>query len=50
MREAMQHHVSREGAMQPADIAEAIMFILRLPRRANVSQILIRPTDDTNPI
>jgi len=49
MREAMRHHVSREGVMQPDDIAEAIMFILRLPRRANVSQILIRPTDDTKP-
>ncbi|WP_340589102.1 SDR family oxidoreductase [Erythrobacter alti] len=50
MREAMEQHVSRDGAMQPADIADAIMFMLRLPRRANVSQILIRPTDDTNPM
>ena len=49
-RKAMQHHVSREGVMQPSDIADAIMFILGLPRRANVSQILIRPTDDTNPM
>lgn len=49
MRKAMAHHVSREGVMQPSDIADAIMFILRLPRRANVSQILIRPTDDTKP-
>jgi NADP-dependent 3-hydroxy acid dehydrogenase YdfG len=43
-------HVSKEGAMQPSDIAEAIMFILGLPRRANVSQILIRPTIDTAPM
>lgn len=50
MREAMRTHVSREGVMQPADIAEAIMLIVALPRRANVSQILIRPTDDTNPM
>lgn len=49
MRQAMEHHVSREGAMQPADIADAIMFLLCLPRRANVSQMLIRPTDDTKP-
>jgi NADP-dependent 3-hydroxy acid dehydrogenase YdfG len=49
-RQAMAKHVSREGVMQPGDIAEAIMFILHLPRRANVSQILIRPTDDTNPM
>lgn len=40
-------HVAKAGAMQAADIAEAIMFILTLPRRANVSQILIRPTIDT---
>jgi NADP-dependent 3-hydroxy acid dehydrogenase YdfG len=46
----MQQHVSKEGAMQPADIADAIMFILTLPRRANVSQILIRPTIDTAPM
>ena len=37
---------SRAGVMQPADIAEAIMLIVGLPRRANVAQILIRPTDD----
>ena len=44
---AIQHHVSKGGAMAAADIADAIMFILTLPRRANVSQILIRPTIDT---
>lgn len=43
----IQSHVSKAGAMQASDIAEAIMFILTLPRRANVSQILIRPTIDT---
>ena len=46
-REAIQQHVRKEGAMQPEDIAETIMFIVSLPRRANVSQILIRPTIDT---
>lgn len=44
---AIKAHVSKEGAMAAADIAEAIMFVLALPRRANVSQILIRPTIDT---
>ncbi|RJG56259.1 hypothetical protein D0Z70_06310 [Sphingobium terrigena] len=29
------------------DIAQAILFITSLPARANVSQILIRPTADT---
>ena len=47
---AIRQHVSKEGAMQPSDIADAILFILHLPRRANVSQILIRPTIDTAPM
>jgi NADP-dependent 3-hydroxy acid dehydrogenase YdfG len=47
MRAAMTQHVAKEGAMQPSDIAEAIVFIASLPARANVSQILIRPTIDT---
>ena len=46
---SMKEHISGEGVMQPEDIADAIGFILALPRRANVSQILIRPTDDTAP-
>lgn len=47
MRAAMQQHVGKEGAMKPSDIADAIVFIASLPPRANVSQILIRPTIDT---
>jgi NADP-dependent 3-hydroxy acid dehydrogenase YdfG len=47
MRAAMTQHVAKDGAMQPEDIASAIVFIASLPRRANVSQILIRPTIDT---
>jgi NADP-dependent 3-hydroxy acid dehydrogenase YdfG len=43
----MQAHVTKPGALQPGDIADAIMFVLTLPRRANVSQMLIRPTIDT---
>ena len=50
MRDAMRAHVSRDGVMQPADIAEAIMLIVRLPRRASIAQILIRPTSDVSPI
>lgn len=44
---AIQQHVSKDGAMQPSDIADAILFIVQMPPRANVSQILIRPTIDT---
>lgn len=47
---AIKHHVTKGGAMKASDIADAIMFIVSLPRRANVSQILIRPTIDVAPI
>ena len=50
MRAAMANHVSREGVMQPEDIAEAILLIVGLPRRACVAQILIRPIDDISPM
>lgn len=45
--QVIQQHISKDGAMKASDIADAIMFVLTLPRRANVSQILIRPTIDT---
>lgn len=44
---AIKQHVTKDGAMKASDIADAIIFILSLPPRANVSQILIRPTIDT---
>jgi NADP-dependent 3-hydroxy acid dehydrogenase YdfG len=47
MRAAMQQHVGKDSAMQPSDIADAIVFIASLPPRVNVSQMLIRPTSDT---
>jgi len=47
MREAIRKHVTKEGAMEASDIADAIIFVVTLPARANVSQILIRPTIDT---
>lgn len=46
-RAAIQAHVSKDGAMAASDIADAIMFVLSLPPRANVSQMLVRPTIDT---
>jgi NADP-dependent 3-hydroxy acid dehydrogenase YdfG len=46
-RDMIKAHVSKDGAMKASDIADAILFIVGLPRRANVSQILIRPTIDT---
>ncbi|MEO6248255.1 MAG: hypothetical protein ABIO85_06695 [Sphingomicrobium sp.] len=47
MRAAMRNHVGKQGAMQPSDIADAIVFIASLPPRVIVSQMLIRPTSDT---
>lgn len=49
-RKAMQCHVSKDGAMKPEDVADAIVFVLSLPHRANVSQLLIRPTIDVAPM
>ena len=46
-RKAIQAHVSKEGAVKPRDIGEAIVFILSMPRRTNISEISIRPTIDT---
>ena len=50
MRAVMANHVSRKGVMQPSDIADAIMLIVGLPRRACVAQMLIRPIDDVSPM
>jgi NADP-dependent 3-hydroxy acid dehydrogenase YdfG len=43
-------HVSKEGAMKPEDVAAAIVFVAALPPRANVSELLIRPTIDAAPV
>ncbi len=47
---AIHAHVTKSGAMKASDIADAIVFVTTLPERANVSQILIRPTIDTAPM
>lgn len=36
--------------MKPQDVAAAVIFVLSLPPRANVSELLIRPTSDTAPL
>jgi len=48
-RQTIQAHVSKEGAVLPADTADTIVFILTLPRRVNISEICVRPTIDTTP-
>jgi NADP-dependent 3-hydroxy acid dehydrogenase YdfG len=49
-RERIWQHVTKDGAMAASDIADAIMFVLSLPPRANISQMLIRPTIDVAPM
>lgn len=46
-RETMRHHISKDGAMMPQDVAEAILLAVTLPRRANISELAVRPTIDT---
>lgn len=50
MREAMRAHVGKEGAVKPKDIGDTVVFVAALPRRANISTLLIRPTIDTAPM
>jgi len=47
-RTAIKAHVGKEGAVKPRDIGEAIVFILSMPRRTNISEITVRPTTDTS--
>ena len=49
-RKSISEHVSKEGAMKPEDVAAAIVFVAALPPRANVSELLIRPTIDAAPV
>jgi NADP-dependent 3-hydroxy acid dehydrogenase YdfG len=46
VREFTRQHIEKDGAMQPEDVADAIVFVVGLPRRVNVSQMVIRPSVD----
>jgi NADP-dependent 3-hydroxy acid dehydrogenase YdfG len=46
VREFTRNHVEKDGAMQPEDVAAAIVFAVSLPPRVNISQLVIRPTAD----
>jgi NADP-dependent 3-hydroxy acid dehydrogenase YdfG len=48
-RQQIKAHVSKDGAVMPADTADTMIFILTLPRRVNISEICVRPTIDTTP-
>lgn len=49
-REFMRKHIHNENAMMPRDVAAVILCTVSLPARANVSEILVRPTADTKPM
>lgn len=46
VREFTRQHVEKDGAMQPEDVAAAIVFAVSLPPRVNVSELVIRPSVD----
>ncbi len=46
-RTAIAAHVSKDGAVQPSEIGDTIVFMLSLPRHVNISEISVRPTIDT---
>jgi NADP-dependent 3-hydroxy acid dehydrogenase YdfG len=46
VRETTRQHLHKDGAMQPEDVATAIVFVVGLPPRVNVSQLVIRPSVD----
>jgi NADP-dependent 3-hydroxy acid dehydrogenase YdfG len=49
VREGTRAHLQKPGAMQPEDVASAILFVVSLPSHLNVSQLMIRPSTDLSP-
>jgi NADP-dependent 3-hydroxy acid dehydrogenase YdfG len=50
VRESTRAHIEKDGAMRPEDVARAIVFVVSLPPRVNISQMVIRPSVDTRPL
>jgi len=50
VRENTRLHVTKDGAMQPEDVADAIVYMVGMPPRVNISQLVIRPSVDTRPL
>jgi NADP-dependent 3-hydroxy acid dehydrogenase YdfG len=50
MRSAVQKFAEQKSSLTPADIAAAVLFVVTLPPRVNVSEMLVRPTSDTAPL
>jgi NADP-dependent 3-hydroxy acid dehydrogenase YdfG len=45
-REAIRAYINQEGALEPKDVAETIVFIVCAPQRVNISEVWIRATAD----
>lgn len=45
-REAIRAYVNQEGALQPEDVAQTVVFITSLPARVNISEVYVRATTD----
>lgn len=45
-RDAIRAYIQQDGALEPADIAATVAFIVSLPRRVNISEVWIRATTD----
>jgi NADP-dependent 3-hydroxy acid dehydrogenase YdfG len=50
VREGIQQYLVQEGAMTGEEIGDFVLFVITLPSRINVSEILLRPTKDTLPM
>jgi NADP-dependent 3-hydroxy acid dehydrogenase YdfG len=50
VREFTRQHLQKDGALQPEDIAAAVVFVVSQPPRVNVSQLMIRPSVDARVI
>lgn len=47
MKAYLENHVSKEGVVMPSDIGDTVVLMCALPRRAHISEIAVRPTNDT---
>ena len=50
LRKSVQELADRDTSMKSEDLAAAILFVVTLPPRVNVSEMLIRPTTDVAPL
>jgi NADP-dependent 3-hydroxy acid dehydrogenase YdfG len=47
-REAIRAYTNQEGALDPQDVAETVVFVVTRPPHANISEVWIRATTDTS--